>query len=275
MTGKLEGRVAIITGAGGGLGAECARVLAIHGASVAVVDINGAAAAAVAESIRASGGKAIGISTDVSQEPDVKAMVEAVVTHFGRIDVLHNNAAILNIEQRQKDRDVINMDVDAWDRAMAVNLRGAMLCCKHAIPEMLKLGRGSVIFATSGLGAQGDVTLSAYAASKAGLMMLAKSIAAQYGKQGVRSNALQIGLAPAENAHETMPAALLDIIRENHLTPELGSPRQIADVVAFLASDESSFITGTTIVADGGFASHTPSMVGMKALFAQSGSNKM
>jgi NAD(P)-dependent dehydrogenase (short-subunit alcohol dehydrogenase family) len=140
---------------------------------------------------------------------------------------------------------------------------------------MLKLGRGSVIFATSGLGAQGDVTLSAYAASKAGLMMLAKSVAAQYGKQGVRSNALQIGLAPAENAHETMPAALLNIIRENHLTPELGTPRQIADVVAFLASDESSFITGTTIVADGGFGSHTPSMVGMKALFAQSGSNKM
>ena len=275
MAGKLEGRVAIITGAGGGLGAECARVLASHGAGVAVVDINGAAADAVAESIRAGGGKAIGVSTDVSQEADVKAMVETVVAHFGRIDVLHNNAAILNMEQRQKDRDVINMDVDAWDRAMAVNLRGAMLCCKHAIPEMLKLGRGSVIFATSGLGAQGDVTLSAYAASKAGLMMLAKSVAAQYGKQGVRSNALQIGLAPAENAHETMPAALLNIIRENHLTPELGTPRQIADVVAFLASDESSFITGTTIVADGGFGSHTPSMVGMKALFAQSGSNKM
>ena len=275
MAGKLEGRVAIITGAGGGLGAECARVLASHGAGVAVVDINGAAAEAVAESIRAGGGKAIGVSTDVSQEADVKAMVETVVSHFGRIDVLHNNAAILNMEQRQKDRDVINMDVDAWDRAMAVNLRGAMLCCKHAIPEMLKLGRGSVIFATSGLGAQGDVTLSAYAASKAGLMMLAKSVAAQYGKQGVRSNALQIGLAPAENAHETMPAALLNIIRENHLTPELGTPRQIADVVAFLASDESSFITGTTIVADGGFGSHTPSMVGMKALFAQSGSNKM
>lgn len=275
MAGKLEGRVAIITGAGGGLGAECARVLASHGAGVAVVDINGAAAEAVAESIRAGGGKAIGVSTDVSQEADVKAMVETVVAHFGRIDVLHNNAAILNMEQRQKDRDVINMDVDAWDRAMAVNLRGAMLCCKHAIPEMLKLGRGSVIFATSGLGAQGDVTLSAYAASKAGLMMLAKSVAAQYGKQGVRSNALQIGLAPAENAHETMPAALLNIIRENHLTPELGTPRQIADVVAFLASDESSFITGTTIVADGGFGSHTPSMVGMKALFAQSGSNKM
>jgi NAD(P)-dependent dehydrogenase (short-subunit alcohol dehydrogenase family) len=275
MAGKLEGRVAIITGAGGGLGAECARVLASHGASVAVVDINGTAAEVVAESIRAGGGKAIGVSSDVSKEADVKAMVEAVVAHFGRIDVLHNNAAILNMEQRQKDRDVVNMDVDAWDRSMAVNLRGAMLCCKHAIPEMLKLGRGSVIFATSGLGAQGDVTLSAYAASKAGLMMLAKSVAAQYGKQGVRSNALQIGLAPAENAHETMPAALLNIIRENHLTPELGTPRQIADVVAFLASDESSFITGTTIVADGGFGSHTPSMVGMKALFAQSGSNKM
>jgi NAD(P)-dependent dehydrogenase (short-subunit alcohol dehydrogenase family) len=182
---------------------------------------------------------------------------------------------VLSVEQRQRDRDVINMDVEAWDRAMAVNLRGAMLCSKYAIREMLKNGKGSVIFVTSGLGVQGDLSLSAYAASKAALIMLSRSVAAQYGKQGIRSNALQIGLAPAENAHSSMPAPLLDILRDNHLTPELGTPRQIADVVAFLASDESAFVTGTTLVADGGFGSHTPSLVAMKALFAQTGAKGM
>ncbi|MFC5509984.1 SDR family NAD(P)-dependent oxidoreductase [Massilia jejuensis] len=272
---KLEGRVAIITGAGGGLGAEAARVLSLHGASVAVVDIDGAAAQRVAAGIEAGGGQSLAVQTDVSSEAAVKAMVEAVVARFGRVDVLHNNAAILSVEQRRRDRDVINMDVEAWDMAMAVNLRGAMLCTKYAVREMLKNGKGSVIFATSGLGAQGDLSLSAYAASKAALIMLSRSVAAQYGKQGIRSNALQIGLAPAENAHESMPAPLIDILRDNHLTPDVGTPRQIADVVAFLASDESSFVTGTTLVADGGFGSHTPSLVAMKALFAQSGAHGM
>jgi NAD(P)-dependent dehydrogenase (short-subunit alcohol dehydrogenase family) len=273
--GKLDGRVAILTGAGGGLGAEAARVLAAHGARVAIVDIDGEAARRVAAGIEGQGGQALALQCDISSEAEVSAMVEAVVARFGRVDVLHNNAAILSVEQRRRDRDVVNMDVEAWDRAMAVNLRGAMLCSKYAIREMLKHGRGSVIFVTSGLGVQGDLSLTAYAASKAALIMLARSVAAQYGKQGIRSNALQIGLAPAENAHESMPAPLLEILRENHLTPELGTPRQIADVVAFLASDESAFVTGTTLVADGGFGSHTPSLVAMKALFAQTGAKGM
>lgn len=272
---KLEGRVAILTGAGNGLGAEAARVLAGHGALVAIVDIDGTAANRVAAEIEGQGGQALALQCDVSLEAEVRNMVEAVVGRFGRVDILHNNAAVLSVEQRQRDRDVINMDVEAWDRAMAVNLRGAMLCSKYAVREMLKNGKGSVIFVTSGLGVQGDLSLSAYAASKAALIMLSRSVAAQYGKQGIRSNALQIGLAPAENAHSSMPAPLLDILRDNHLTPELGTPRQIADVVAFLASDESAFVTGTTLVADGGFGSHTPSLVAMKALFAQTGAKGM
>lgn len=272
---KLEGRVAIVTGAAGGLGAETARVLAAHGAKVAIVDINGEAAGNVAADIESAGGQALAVRTDISHEADVKAMVEAVVARFGRVDVLHNNAAILSIEQRQRDRDVINMDVEAWDRAMSVNLRGAMLCSKYAVREMIKNGKGSVIFATSGLGVQGDLSLSAYAASKAALIMLSRSVASQYGKLGIRSNALQIGLAPAENAHESMDPKVIQIIRDNHLTPDVGTPRQIADVVAFLASDESAFVTGSTLVADGGFSSHTPSLVAMKALFTQTGAKGM
>ncbi|MCL5042153.1 MAG: SDR family oxidoreductase [Gammaproteobacteria bacterium] len=274
-TQKLKDRVAIITGSGGGLGAECARVLAEHGANIVIVDINEQAASSVAAEIEAGGVQALAIRTDVSSEEDVKAMVAQVMARFGRIDVLHNNAAVLDVDQRQRDRDICNLDMDAWDRAIAVNLRGAVLCSKHVIPVMLKQGKGSVIFATSGLGAQGDLSLTGYATSKAALNMLPKLVAAQYGKQGVRGNAVQIGLAPAENAHASMPSELLDILRDNHLTPELGTPRQIADVVAFLASDESSFVTGTTLVADGGFGSHTPSLVAMRAFFEQSGRGGM
>src|SRR5690606_22780634 len=122
--GKLAGRVAIITGAGGGLGAECARVLASHGAAVAVVDINGDAAESVAKSLRTEGGQALGIRTDVSSEDDVRSMIAHVKEHFGRIDVLHNNAAVLDAEQRQRDRDLANLDMSAFDRSIAVNLRG-------------------------------------------------------------------------------------------------------------------------------------------------------
>ncbi len=274
-TGKLDGRVAVITGSGGGLGAECARVLAAHGARIAVADINAEAAERVAGEIAAAGGEAMAVRVDVSSEDDVAAMAAAVTGRFGRIDILHNNAAALDVQQRQRDRDIVNLDMAAFDRAIAVNLRGAVLCSKHCIPAMLRLGRGSVIFATSGLGVQGDLSLTGYAASKAALLMMPRTIAAQYGKQGIRANAVQIGLAPAENAHGSMPAELLGIIRDNHMTAELGTPRQIADVVAFLASDESAFVTGTTLVADGGFSSHTPSLVAMRAFFQKAGRTGM
>lgn len=270
---KLEGKVAIITGAGGGLGAECARVLAMHGALVAVVDIDMAGAELVAASIIELGGQALALRTDISSEDEVKAMVAAVVQRFGRIDVLYNNAAILNQEQRGGDRDICNMDVTVWDRAMAVNLRGAMLCSKHVIPVMLRHQSGSVMFATSGFGAQGDLTLSAYAASKAGIAMLSKSVAAQYGKQGIRSNAIQIGLV--ENPGHPLPPEIKKILLDNHLTPALGTRRQLADIVAFLACEESAFITGHTLAADGGFSSHAPSMAAMRSYFEAVGSNAL
>lgn len=271
--GKLEGKVVVITGAGGGLGAECSRVLAEHGAAIAVVDIDFDGARSVAAGIAAGGGRALALRTDVSDAGQVLEMAAAVVRHFGRIDVLYNNAAILSPAQRAGDRDVVNLDIEAWDRAIAVNLRGAMLCAKYVIPHILKVGGGSVMFATSGFGAQGDLTLSAYAASKAAVAMLSKSIAAQYGKQGLRSNAIQIGLV--ENPGHPLPPEIRAILLDNHLTPDLGKPRQLADIVAFLASDESSFITGHTLAADGGFSSHTPSMAAMQAYFASVGSNAL
>ena len=274
-TGKLAGKVAIVTGGGHGLGAECARVLALHGASVAVTDINLVAAQEVAAAIVAQGGQALAVQTDVSSENDIKAMVATVNAYWGRIDVLLNNAAALDTKTRHADRDVCNVDIEAWDRSMDVNARGAMLCCKHVVPVMLKSGGGSIIHNSSGFGVMGDASLTSYACSKAALLALSRMVAAQYGKQGIRSNAVVIGLVLNEHAQKEMPEEVKQILLDQHLTPALGSPRQIADVIAFLASDESAFVTGHTMMADGGFTSHAPSLVPMRKFFESKGSNKL
>lgn len=274
-TGKLTGKVAIVTGGGNGLGAECARVLALHGACVAVTDINLAAAQEVAAAIVAQGGRALAVQTDVSSEDEIKAMVATVTGQWGRIDVLLNNAAALDTKTRHADRDVCNVDIEAWDRSMDVNARGAMLCCKHVVPVMLKGGGGSIIHNSSGFGVMGDASLTSYACSKAALLALSRMVAAQYGKQGIRSNAVVIGLVLNEHAQKEMPEEVKQILLDQHLTPALGSPRQIADVIAFLASDESAFVTGHTMMADGGFTSHAPSLVPMRQFFESKGSNKL
>ena len=272
---RLQNKVAIITGSGHGLGAETARVLASQGARVVVADIHREAAQAVVAEIEGAGGVAMAVQVDVTSEDAIRAMVAAVVDRYGRIDVLHNNAAALDVAQRQADRDVCNVDITAWDRALDVNVRGAMLCCKHVIPVMLGGGGGSIIHSTSGFGLLGDVTLSAYAASKAALMQLSRSVAAQYGKKGIRSNAIMIGFVVNDHAQKTVPDEIKQILLAQHLTPELGRPRQIADAVAFLASEESSFITGATIPVDGGFTSHSPAMVALGEYFERQGSNKL
>lgn len=273
--GKLTGRVAIVTGAGNGLGAECAKVLALHGARVAVTDINLGAAQQVVAAIEAQGGQALAVKTDVSSEDEIKGMVAAVTAHWGRIDVLLNNAAALDLKTRHADRDVCNVDIEAWDRTMDVNARGAMLCCKHVIPEMLRTGGGSIIHNSSGFGVMGDAWLTSYACSKAALLALSRMVAAQYGKQGIRSNAIVIGFVLNDHAQKEIPEEVKQILLDQHLTPSLGSPRQIADVVAFLASDEASFVTGHTMMADGGFTSHAPSLVPMRQFFERQGNNKL
>jgi len=275
MAGSLEGRVAIVTGAGQGIGTEVATVLLERGATVILTDILADRVEAAAESLRASGGRAEAEAFDLTDEDSVAAAVARIARRHGRIDIIHNNAAYQTTEQRARDLDVVNLATDAWDKAFAVNARGPMLLCKHALPAMIEGGGGSLIHSASGFGLLGEMTLTAYGASKAALINLSRFLATQYGKQGIRSNVIAIGFVLSETAIETTPQAVKDVLRDHHLNPELGSPRDIANVVAFLASDESRFINGAMIPVDGGFTAHQPTMVDFQRLFEAAGSNQL
>jgi NAD(P)-dependent dehydrogenase (short-subunit alcohol dehydrogenase family) len=169
----------------------------------------------------------------------------------------------------------MNLDAGAWDAAMAVNVRGPMLLCKHALPTMIAGGGGSIVHSSSGFGLLGETTLTAYGASKAALINLSRFIATQYGKQGVRSNVLAIGFVLTENAAGSTPEIVKDILLKHQLNPAFGTARNIADVVAFLASDEAVFINGALIPVDGGFLAHQPSFAHFQELFALAGSNRL
>jgi NAD(P)-dependent dehydrogenase (short-subunit alcohol dehydrogenase family) len=264
---SLREKVAIVTGGGGGIGSATAGVLADCGAKVVVADIDLAAAERVAAEINARGGVAQGVYLDLADEDTILAMIRAAVTTFGKIDILHNNAADLSSEFYPRDRDIESMDVEVWDRTFRVNVRGTMLCCKHALPQMPRHAGASIINTTSNLGLQGSLIQAAYSASKAALLQLTRSIATSHGKQGIRCNAVSPGLVLTPNVASTIPAPIREIVEAETLTPRLGEPKDIAYVVAFLASDEARYITGQNIVVDGGTASHIPGFAAMRTLF--------
>jgi NAD(P)-dependent dehydrogenase (short-subunit alcohol dehydrogenase family) len=247
----MKGKVAIVTGAGSGIGAACAKEFAARGAAVVVADINGDAAAARTAEIAAAGGQARAFQVNVAEEAGVRAMIEAAVTHYGRLDILHNNAAATF--ESQNDDDLTTTDPAVWDLTFAVNIRGAMLGCKFAIPHMIAGGGGVIVNTSSGSGIIGEPTRFAYGASKAALNSLTRSIAARYGKQNIRCVAVAPGITMPREAQEAMAhTGWLAMMRRHHATPHLAVPVNIAKFVAFLASDEASFITGSVHSIDGG-----------------------
>src|SRR6516225_6098603 len=253
---RLNGKVAIVTGGGGGIGGATARALAREGAAVLVVDVNEEAADAVARGIRDTGGVAESSRADLSEEREVKAVVATVVQRFGRLDVLHNNAALTDADFLSADTAVTELSLDVWERTLAVNLRSQMLMCKHAVPIMVDQGGGSIINMSSGASLKGDRTRTAYGVSKAGVNALTLYVATSHGKKGIRANTILPGLVITDAVRAHLKEDMVASLSKATLTPAVGQPDDIADVVVFLASDESRYITGQMIAVDGGMSAH-------------------
>lgn len=248
--------MAIVTGGAGGIGSATVTTLSGHGAIVAVVDVDGPGAERVAAEVAAAGGESIAVATDLAREDEIASMVAVVIERFGRLDILHNNAALTDSDFLDRDTDVARLDVDVWDTTIAVNLRSQMLCCKHAVPEMARTGGGSIMNMSSGAALSGDRTRTAYGVSKAGVHALSMYVATSHGKAGIRANTIVPGLIITEAVRAHIPDDMLDKLGRATLTPYLGRPDDIADLVAFLASDESRYITGQMITIDGGMTAH-------------------
>ena len=253
---RLNGKVAIVTGGGGGIGGATARALAREGASVLVVDVNEEAAVAAAEGIRDAGGVAESFRADLSEERDVEAVMAEVVKRFGRLDVLHNNAALTDSDFLSSDTAVTELSVEVWERTLAVNLTSQMLMCKHAVPIMAEQGGGSIINMSSGASLKGDRTRTAYGVSKAGVNALTMYVATSHGKKGIRANTILPGLVITDAVRAHLKEEMLASLSKATLTPSVGQPEDIADVVVFLASDESRYITGQMLAVDGGMSAH-------------------
>ena len=268
MTGRVAGKVAIVTGAGSGIGRVTANVLAREGARVIVADIDGDAGAAVASAIRDAGGEAIEICVDVGEESDVMRMVEAAMDAFGALHVLHNNAALTRPDHQRRDASLLDLEVETWDETMRVDLRGPMLGCKHAIPRMIESGGGSIINTSSNSALAGDLTLTAYAAAKGGLNALTLSVATAFGKQGIRCNTVVPGLMHTalveHRLAKTIGANDLQglIDRRNAQCPsgKMGNAWDVAHAVLFLASDEAGYVSGTEIIVDGALTAASSSV---------------
>ena len=266
--GLLDGKVGIVTGGGSGIGRATAARMALEGASVVVADINPAGANDTVQSILTAGGTAIAQEADIASESSVKAMVNAAIDAFGRLDLLHNNAA--NVFVVPNDLDVITTDLDTWDATFATNVRGTFLCCKYALPHMLSGGGGAIVNMSSDAGQMGDLLRVAYGVSKAGVESLTRYVATMYGKQGVRCNAISPGVVATPALVANVSEVELAMFADHHLTPYIAEPADIAAVVVFLMSGESRFITGQVINVDGGMLAHTPLFQQMQAATAAS-----
>ena len=247
--GRLDGKVCVITGAGGGMGREAALLFTAEGAKVCAADV---VLDAVEETVEACPeGAAFAARVDVADEGDVEEMMTATVERFGGIDVLYNNAGISPAD----DASILDTSVEAWHRVQDVNAKGVFLCCKHGLPRLIDRGGGSIVNVASFVAILGAATSQiSYTASKGAVLSMTRELAVQFARQGIRVNALCPG--PVEtplllSIYGSDPAAL-ERRRVHWPSGRLATPREIVNAALFLASDESSYVNGATFVVDGG-----------------------
>ena len=254
----LTGKVAIVTGAAGGIGSATARRMAAAGAQVIVADVNTSALDEVVDGIVEAGGTAVGCAADVSDVESVRAMVAFAVSTYGGLHILHNNAAAA--EAVRRDYDVVDVDLSVWNEILSVNLTGPMLGCRFAIPEILSSGGGSIINTASVAGLRAEREHVTYGVSKAGLIHLTKHVAVRYGKQGIRCNAIAPGVVVTPKARLRQDESWMAGMARVHHSPRLGDPDDIAHVATFLASDAAAFVNGAVLTVDGAMTALLPGL---------------
>jgi NAD(P)-dependent dehydrogenase (short-subunit alcohol dehydrogenase family) len=245
----LEGKVVVVAGGAGGIGTASSVRLAEEGASVVVGDVDRRAAEAVVAEITCAGGRAVAVTVDISDEAAVDALIGAAVDTYGGLDLLHCNAAALDPAVIGQDTDVETIDLGVFDRTLAVNLRGHVLCTRLAIPRLVERGGGAIVYTSSAAAYIGEPERPAYALAKSGLTALTRHVASRWGKQRIRANAVAPGLVltPAVRA-----GSMVDHVIAQVPHTRLGEPADIAAAVAFLLSDDAEWINGQVLSVDGG-----------------------
>ncbi|MEV0913960.1 SDR family NAD(P)-dependent oxidoreductase [Streptomyces sp. NPDC049967] len=260
---RLHDKVAVITGAGSGIGRAAAELMSKEGARVVVADHDTRAAEETAALITAAGGQALPLTVDVMEEDSIADMISATVNEYGALHVLCNHVGGTN---PRTDLDVLRMDMDEFDRAVALNMRSTLLGSRHAIPHMIRAGGGSIINTASVAALVGDVLQTSYGAVKAAVVSITKSVATQYGPQNIRCNAIAPGAVVTPALENNLPQEVVDSLKRGNALPYLGSPEDIGHTMVFLASDESRYLTGQLLVVDGGMTAQSSAAPGRRAM---------
>jgi NAD(P)-dependent dehydrogenase (short-subunit alcohol dehydrogenase family) len=249
LIGRLDGKVAVITGGGSGIGSATAGRLAREGCRVVIGDLVAANASAVAERIAAAGGEAIGVPFDQSDDTSVKALIDAAASRFGRLDFLHANAADMSVIL--EDTDAVTVPLAVYDRTIAVNQRGYLLCTRHALPQIVE-AKGAIVYTSSAAAFAGEPARVSYAMSKAAVNALMRHVASRWGKQGVRANSIAPGFVYTEQIRGKLPPEVERSVRRQVRSTRIGEADDVAAMVAMLFSEDGEWINGQTISVDGG-----------------------